>query len=217
MRFHPRINSSMSKRQGWNFTLGWKKENNTSKCFIPGWSFKMSMFFFFNFWWMDSNIMGTSFFQLGGQRDHTRKKLYIFDYELLRHWRDCNSTRNQNHLFLNADSTIWVNWLVAWLYWVFNWLSIRLGSFGLESSWSHFTFRFPVCFEQGVPWHSGNYGVWIHSETRTWHDKDIHYYAILRIFSHGIFADLFIFCYPLLLGCPHKKNLFCYERSIFFW
>ena len=24
-------------------------------------------------------------------------------------------------------------------------------------------------FEQGVPWHSGNYGVWINSETRTWH------------------------------------------------
>ena len=119
--------------------------------------------------------------------------------------------------FLHVDSTIWVNWLVAWLYWVFNWLSIRLGSSGLESSWSHFTFRFPVCFEQGVPWHSGNYGVWIHSETRTWHDKDIHYYAILRIFSHGIFADLFIFCYPLLLGCPHTKKLFCYERSIFFW
>ena len=75
---HPRINSSMSKRQGWNFTLRWKKENNTSKCFIPGWSFKMSMFFF-NFWWMDSNIMGTAFFQLGGQRDHTRKNfLYIW-------------------------------------------------------------------------------------------------------------------------------------------
>ena len=28
-------------------------------------------------------------------------------------------------------------------------------------------------FEQGVPWHSGNYRVRIHSETRTWHDKNI--------------------------------------------
>ena len=36
-------------------------------------------------------------------------------------------------------------------------------------------FRFCVCFEQGVPWHSGNYGVWIHSETRTWHDKNIQF------------------------------------------
>ena len=29
------------------------------------------------------------------------------------------------------------------------------------------------CFEQGVPWDSGNYRVWIFSETRTWHDKNI--------------------------------------------
>ena len=42
-----------------------------------------------------------------------------------------------------------------------------------ESSCSHLNFRFCACFEQGVPWHSGNYGVWIHSETRTWHDKNI--------------------------------------------
>ena len=35
---------------------------------------------------------------------------------------------------------------------------------------SSFAFRFRTCFEQGVPWHSGNYRMWIHSETRTWHD-----------------------------------------------
>ena len=28
-------------------------------------------------------------------------------------------------------------------------------------------------FEQGVPWHSDNYRVWIHFETRTWYDKNI--------------------------------------------
>ena len=27
--------------------------------------------------------------------------------------------------------------------------------------------------KQGFPWHSGNYRVWILSETRTWHDKNI--------------------------------------------
>ena len=27
--------------------------------------------------------------------------------------------------------------------------------------------------EQGVPWHSGNYRVQIHSETRTWNEKNI--------------------------------------------
>ena len=49
----------------------------------------------------------------------------------------------------------------------------ELSGFGFESSCSHLNFRFRACFEQGVPWHSGNYGVWIHSETRTWHDKNI--------------------------------------------
>ena len=33
--------------------------------------------------------------------------------------------------------------------------------------------RFRACFEHRVPWHSGNYRVWIHSEMRTWHDKNI--------------------------------------------
>ena len=42
-----------------------------------------------------------------------------------------------------------------------------------ESSCSHLNFRFRACFEQGVPWHSGNYRMWTHSETRTWHDKKI--------------------------------------------
>ena len=44
---------------------------------------------------------------------------------------------------------------------------------GFESSCSHLNFRFGAYFEQGVPWHSGNYRVWIHSEMRTWHDKNI--------------------------------------------
>ena len=35
----------------------------------------------------------------------------------------------------------------------------ELGGSGFESSWSHLTFKFRACFEQGVPWHSGNYSV----------------------------------------------------------
>ena len=27
-----------------------------------------------------------------------------------------------------------------------------------------------ICFEQGVPWNSGNYRGWIYSETHMWHD-----------------------------------------------
>ena len=44
-----------------------------------------------------------------------------------------------------------------------NWIVV------LQSSCSYLIFRFLACFEQEVPWHSGNYTVWIHSEMRTWH------------------------------------------------
>ena len=54
--------------------------------------------------------------------------------------------------------------------WVFVY---ELSDSRFESSCSHFNFRFRTWFKQGVPWHSGNYRVWIHSETRTWHDKNI--------------------------------------------
>ena len=40
-----------------------------------------------------------------------------------------------------------------------------------QLSLHNFTTR--ACLEQGVPWHSDNYIVWVHSETRTWHDKNI--------------------------------------------
>ena len=68
----------------------------------------------------------------------------------------CNWTQNQNQYFLNQ--------------WVF---VSELSGCGFASSCSHLNFRFYACFEQGVPWNSGNYRVWIHSETRTWHDKNI--------------------------------------------
>ena len=42
-----------------------------------------------------------------------------------------------------------------------------------ESRYCHANFRYCACFKQEVPWHSGNYRVWIHSETRTWHDNNM--------------------------------------------
>ena len=64
------------------------------------------------------------------------------------------------------SSTIWPVWLNDWVF------VYELSGWGFESSCSHLNFKFHACFEQGVPWHSGNYRVWIHSETRTWHDKN---------------------------------------------
>ena len=44
---------------------------------------------------------------------------------------------------------------------------------GFEFRCSHLNFRYRVCFEQGVPWHSGNSRVWIYYKTCTWHDKNM--------------------------------------------
>ena len=64
------------------------------------------------------------------------------------------------------SSIIWSVLLNGWVF------VYELSGYGFESSCSHLNFRFCACFKQGVPWHSGNYRVWIHSETRTWHDKN---------------------------------------------
>ena len=78
----------------------------------------------------------------------------MFDVPI-RYWiqmsSDCNWNRNENHLVRKR---------------------ILSGS-GFESSCSHLNFRFCDCFKQGVLWHSGNYRVWIDSETRPWQDKNI--------------------------------------------
>ena len=64
-------------------------------------------------------------------------------------------------------STIWPVWLNGWVF------IYELCGCGFESRCSHVNFRYDACFEQGVPWHSGKYRVWIHSETRTWNYKNI--------------------------------------------
>ena len=69
-------------------------------------------------------------------------------HQTLKFLSDCNGTRTQNHLFRKRTLK-------------------HLASFALN-------FRFRTCFEQGFSWHSGNYRMWIHSETYTWHDNNIH-------------------------------------------
>ena len=66
--------------------------------------------------------------------------------------------------------------------WVFVY---ELSGCGFESSRCHLNFRFYACFEQGVPWHSGNHRVWVHSETRTWHDQNIQYRSVFRTQSNA--------------------------------
>ena len=58
--------------------------------------------------------------------------------------------------------------------WPNGWVFVNeVSGSAFESSRSHLNFRSCACFKQGVPWHSGNYRVWIHSETSMWHDKNI--------------------------------------------
>ena len=52
-------------------------------------------------------------------------------------------------------------------------LIYELNGCGFKSCCSHLNLRFQACFKQGVPWHSGNHRVWIHSEMHMWHDRNI--------------------------------------------
>ena len=57
------------------------------------------------------------------------------------------------------------------------WLSVSLGTkrFKFESCCCDLNFRYRTCFEHGVPWQSGNYGVQIHSKTHVCHDNNIQF------------------------------------------
>ena len=49
-------------------------------------------------------------------------------------------------------------------------------------------FSYRTCFEQGVPWHSGNYRVYIHSENAyvTWEEHTV---TIILVENDKIFQD----------------------------
>ena len=65
----------------------------------------------------------------------------------------------------------------------------KLSGCGFDFNYSHLNFRFCACFKQGVSWHSGNYIVRIHSETCTWHDKNIQ--SVVHIMEEPPFSSLF--------------------------
>ena len=65
------------------------------------------------------------------------------------------------------SSIIWPVWLNARMF------VYKLSGCGFESSYSYLNIGFRNCFQQGVPWHSGNYKMSIHSKMRTWNDRKI--------------------------------------------
>ena len=60
-------------------------------------------------------------------------------------------------------------------------------------------------FEEGVPWPSGNYGAWIHSET-TWHDKNIQSYLNLLVFISDHFSGVFLTWVTISVKIRRKQN-----------
>ena len=68
-------------------------------------------------------------------------------------------------------------WLNGWVF------VYELSGCGFESRCSHLNFRYCASFEQRVPWQPGKYREWIHSETHTWHDNNIHWNKCSQIFD----------------------------------
>ena len=84
--------------------------------------------------------------------------------------RDMIKTYIQMHRtdkYSQHSSMIWPVWPHGWVFFY------EVSGCWVESRCSHLIFRYVTCFEQLDPWHSGNCRVWIHSQTRTWHDKNI--------------------------------------------
>ena len=87
----------------------------------------------------------------------------------LKRVRDMIRTYRQMHRtdkYSQHSSVIWSVLLNSWVF------VYELSGRWFEPRCSHLNFRYYVCFEKGVPWHSGNYRVWSHFETRTWHDRN---------------------------------------------
>ena len=83
---------------------------------------------------------------------------------------DMTETYSQMYREDKCSEHSWIIWSVEPNGWVFVY---ELSGFGFKSSCSHLIFRISACFEQGVPSHFGNYRVWIHSQMRKWHDKNV--------------------------------------------
>ena len=84
--------------------------------------------------------------------------------------RDMIKSYSQMHRTDKSSQHSSIIWSVGPNGWVFVY---ELRGCWFESRCSHLIIRYGAWFEQGVPWHSGNCRVWIHSQIRTWHDKNI--------------------------------------------
>ena len=77
----------------------------------------------------------------------------------------------------------------------------------------------PSDTEQDVPWHSSNYRVWIHSETRTWHNENIQcpfWLTYLLIYSSVINLSLKNGISNSQIGLSVNSFSFLQKKSCFY-
>ena len=121
------------------------------------------------------------------------------------------SQKHRTDKYSQHSSILWPVWLNSWVF------VYELSGCGFKSSCSHLNFRFCACFEQGVPWHSGNYRVWIHSETPMWYDKTIQCYVSFKIgfyFAKIWYTSIFSVLFPDSFLKRSIRPLFCFSSNI---
>ena len=98
-------------------------------------------------------------------------KYRVWIHSKMHPWHDKNvSQMHRTDKYSQHSQIIWPIWPNAWVFFY------KLSGFGFESRCSHLNFRYCVGFEEGLLWHSLYYRKWIHSQMRTWHDKNIQLY-----------------------------------------
>ena len=72
--------------------------------------------------------------------------------------------------YSQMDQTVkFYNRLIVWSVWLNSWVFLyELSDCESQSLCSHLNVRYHSCFEQGVPWHSGNNRERIQSKAHTW-------------------------------------------------
>ena len=110
------------------------------------------------------------------------------------------------------SAIIWPVWLNSWV------LVYESNGSGFESSCSHLNLKFHACFEQGVPWHSGNYRVWIHSENAyvTWQSAIGRHWVVCVKSDFNFFCCCFAWIFETnqrYLFTPNPKPL-TFERKL---
>ena len=89
------------------------------------------------------------------------------------------------------------------------WLYILIKSRTRFRVHPHFIVAWRNSFEQEVLWHSGNYRVLIHSETRKWHDKNIQLHACVVIIYVYVLCHIYFAIKCVHLSCHIHVAIIC--------